>query len=266
MTDAERKQLHNELKEKYNPEGSDMRNLQYRLLTILLEFDKFCKAHNLTYSLAYGTLLGAVRHRGFIPWDDDVDVMMTREQYDALTKIVGNGTDVSLTDTLYIHKCLKPQIFLKGHGFIDLFLVDYVPKTAVKQKWKLICLQLLSWLYRCRLHYEGWKKYHRYHFKAWHIFMPIGICCSLEKWQDLYDKARAMYLSKGAVDKTKICNYTSPMQDISKIYPADVFTDTVDMNFEGYRFPCIKGYHDFLTIRYGDYMALPKSIHNHGRV
>ena len=58
-------------------------------LDILLLFDTLCKEHNLTYFLMHGTLLGAVRHKGFIPWDDDIDVVMPREDYDKFLKLAG---------------------------------------------------------------------------------------------------------------------------------------------------------------------------------
>lgn len=61
--------------------------LQEYLLSSLVAFDSFCKKHAIHYSLCGGTLIGAIRHQGFIPWDDDIDVMMTRQEYDKLTKI-----------------------------------------------------------------------------------------------------------------------------------------------------------------------------------
>ena len=62
------------LRERYNPDGSDLRSLQLQLLDILVEFDRICRKNDITYWLEYGTLIGAARHGGFIPWDDDMDV------------------------------------------------------------------------------------------------------------------------------------------------------------------------------------------------
>ena len=67
--------------------GMDLKELQNILLDILIEFNRICKKYNIKYSLAFGTLLGAVRHKGFIPWDDDVDVMMDRKNFDRFCKI-----------------------------------------------------------------------------------------------------------------------------------------------------------------------------------
>ena len=62
----------------------DIRSLQLKMLEVLLAIDKVCKEHNLKYYIAYGTLLGAVRYKGFIPWDDDVDLFMPRNDYERL--------------------------------------------------------------------------------------------------------------------------------------------------------------------------------------
>ena len=75
-----------ELKAKYNPEGSQLRQIQYRELDILIEFDRICRIHNIDYWLDSGTLIGAVRHGGFIPWDDDIDICVLKKDWKKLEK------------------------------------------------------------------------------------------------------------------------------------------------------------------------------------
>jgi len=70
-----------ELRTRFNPDGSQLRRLQLRMLDILVEVDKICKRHDIKYWLSSGTLIGAIRHDGFIPWDDDLDIEMMREDY-----------------------------------------------------------------------------------------------------------------------------------------------------------------------------------------
>jgi len=72
----------------YNKEGTTLRNAQYRLLEILLEVDKICTKYNIPYFINGGNALGAVRHGGFIPWDDDIDINLKREDYLRLIKIL----------------------------------------------------------------------------------------------------------------------------------------------------------------------------------
>jgi len=72
---------HSELRQSFNPDGSLLRRQQMRMLEILLEVDKICKKHNIRYWLSSGTLIGALRHDGFIPWDDDLDIEMMRSDY-----------------------------------------------------------------------------------------------------------------------------------------------------------------------------------------
>ena len=71
----------NDLRQRFNPDGSLLRRQQMRMLDILIEVDKVCKRHDIPYWLSSGTLIGAVRHNGFIPWDDDLDIEMMRSDY-----------------------------------------------------------------------------------------------------------------------------------------------------------------------------------------
>jgi lipopolysaccharide cholinephosphotransferase len=77
-----------ELRNRYNPDGSDLRKAQLRMLEMLVYIDKICKANNIEYWLDYGTLLGAARHNGYIPWDDDTDICMPRKEYKRFKRIL----------------------------------------------------------------------------------------------------------------------------------------------------------------------------------
>lgn len=80
--------LQYELRERYNPNGSTLRRQQLRMFEMLQYIDTVCKNHGIRYWLCSGTLLGAVRHGGFIPWDDDVDIEMLREDYRKFVKVM----------------------------------------------------------------------------------------------------------------------------------------------------------------------------------
>lgn len=76
--------LQEELRARFNPDGSELRTYQLYLLDMLKDFDQICKNLGLKYWLSSGTLIGAARHGGFIPWDDDIDVEMLKEDYEKL--------------------------------------------------------------------------------------------------------------------------------------------------------------------------------------
>ena len=77
-----------ELRKRFNPDGSMLRRQQMRMLEILIEVDRICKKHGIPYWLSSGTLIGAVRHNGFIPWDDDLDIEMMRKDYLRLLQVL----------------------------------------------------------------------------------------------------------------------------------------------------------------------------------
>lgn len=136
--------LQKELRERYNPDGSTLRRHQMRMLEMLQYVDSVCTKHNIRYWLCSGTLLGAVRHGGFIPWDDDLDIEMLKEDYKKFVKVVENekNDDYVLqthkTDPNYyapyaklrdVHSYLRERntndTHYKYHGiFIDIFLLE----------------------------------------------------------------------------------------------------------------------------------------------
>ena len=88
--------IQQQLREKYNPDGSVLRNMQLQLLDILKEFDAICQKHHIPYWLDSGTLIGAVRHGGFVPWDDDVDVCVLKKDQKRIRQIMQQELGASL--------------------------------------------------------------------------------------------------------------------------------------------------------------------------
>ena len=80
-----------DLKHKYNYDGSELRKAQCRMLEMLSFLNEICEKHDIEYFIAFGTLLGAYRHGGFIPWDDDIDVYVSAKDIKKLKKIINNG-------------------------------------------------------------------------------------------------------------------------------------------------------------------------------
>ncbi|MBA2563506.1 MAG: LicD family protein, partial [Chitinophagaceae bacterium] len=138
----------------YNPEGSVLRRAQMRMLEILDVFDSICKKHNINYWLVCGTLLGARRHGGFIPWDDDLDVYILQSDYKKLLSILKEELPENFklqargTDKYYWYyypriRDTKSRIHNKVRGsrdnfeyqgiFIDIFLIEPVPSIQFKR-------------------------------------------------------------------------------------------------------------------------------------
>lgn len=108
------KVLQDELRTQYNPDGSHLRNIQLVSLDILKEIDRICQKCDIKYILSSGTLLGAVRHGGFIPWDDDVDIEMLKEEFDKFLSVLPE----ELSKDYVLHSYANDPYFI--HSFIKI--------------------------------------------------------------------------------------------------------------------------------------------------
>jgi len=147
-----------------------LKEAQSIMLDILIEFDKICKKYNLTYWLDYGTLLGAVRHKGFIPWDDDLDVAMPRDDYNKFLKIAkhelgdkyflqNKDTDKNIyihfskirdLNSLYIEKNEKSKDVKYSQGiYIDIFPVNFI-NSSIYSKTSYSILKIISKIFSNR--------------------------------------------------------------------------------------------------------------------
>ena len=255
--------IHNELRKRYNPDGSALRNLQLALLDILVEFDIFARSNHIEYSISYGTLLGAIRHKGYIPWDDDVDIMMTREEWNKFKLYIRpNGY---ITDNIYVHGSVRPELHVDGKGIVDIFIFDYVPHHLFFDWLKTGLSMAVITLIKCKARIIS-KSYTK-RVKPWYVFIPVAALFNMKtliKWKE---KLAIMYTppKMHADDQVRALN-NGPKDMVKKHDYGILLGDKIDVDFEGYKFMAIPQYDAFLREWYGDYMQLPTNPTNLGRV
>lgn len=257
----------------YEIKSNVLRKVQLVQLEILIEFDRICKTNNLPYQLFSGSLLGAVRHKGFIPWDDDVDVCMLRKDYNSLLKICKKELDESYflqtheTDKEYIHsfaRIRKNNTFVLQHYysnvdmhhgiFIDVFPLDKVlPNTILGklQYYSIYILRGLKYLKIKALHSNNiYKRYIQ--GILYYLLKPF----KMNTLNKLETKIASMFENK----ETKLSSCLSEGEkDVyySYMIENDEFYDIVQMEFEGHLFSGPSNYHKILTRNFKDYMSLP---------
>ncbi|MBQ4531275.1 MAG: LicD family protein [Lachnospiraceae bacterium] len=238
-------------------------------LEMLLEVDRICRKYHIQYSIDGGTLLGAVRHKGFIPWDDDVDVIMLRKEYHKFQKACKKELDMKrfflqdyTTDANYrwgyakIRRKNTEYIRLgqehlkqKTGICIDIFVADNVPDNEVLK----------------RIHYAACYCIRKI------MYAPLGEVNAekilLRKWYGILnhipiDKVfwvRNLIAYHSNRKRTELISHYTFQYPKSCTYglPRKCFDEFTELEFEGYKFKAFKDYHTYLTMHYGDYMKLP---------
>lgn len=247
----------------------DIREVQKAELEILKQFDCVCKKLKLKYFLSSGTLLGAVRHKGFIPWDDDVDVMMPWKDYKKFLKygqkelgskyfLQSNFSDlwyreyskIRMNGTTAIEECYKDIPFHQG-VWIDIFPIvgvrndpKWIGKFNKYIKFRNLFVQDL-FFERTENLSEGIKIFRK---------IPLGLRRKAIKFMDLffikqpykYDKATEIW-GFGILKK--------------EIHSAEIFFGSSHMEFENCEFDVMESYDEYLIDMYGDYMTPPDEEH-----
>lgn len=239
-------------------------------LDLLLELDRICRKYDIKYTLAYGTLIGAVRHQGFIPWDDDIDVCIHRTDYEKLKKVCEKELDsryfyqTNETDPEYYHLFDKIRVnntvfmesFLKKyhihHGvYIDIFPLDYIPDSFMKRKIQYYRFHFyrtgLMSKYMMISARNGKKKYAARILKV--LYAPF----SLKRLYDGACRTAAKYKNE---PETYIHSFCSPYKT-KDIFQKSIFEEYTEVPFEGEMLYIVKNYDTVLRGIYGNYMELP---------
>ena len=259
--------------------NSEVKN---ELLDILVKLDKIFKENMLEYSIMSGTLLGAVRHGGFIPWDDDIDIAMRREEYDRFLTLIKNGLleSYGLAATGYevnkdfwpFLKVINPQIGVEqdqdgqatqcDYLWIDVFPFDYLPETKSKETLREIAYQRKLLGYKIAQEKEFYKHKNGIKKVTYYILAEIFKFVSVDRINE-----KIISLSKSNAEKTTLMgDLTWGRAGADKCVPASLFDELVEYTFEDVAVKGFKDYDSYLKQIFGDYMKLPPENQrvNHG--
>lgn len=256
--------------------GKEFRRMQLIQIDMLAEFDRVCRANDINYVLFAGSQLGAIRHKGYIPWDDDADIAMLREDYERF-KQVADQMDQTVcyfqdhsTDPDYIWGYGKlrrtgtsfirtGQEHMKGKTgvCVDVFPLDDVPKSVplqVLQDWDCYCLRKIQWSQVAKVSEKGLKK--RW-FQLVSRISPEKAFRGFNRYIKRSSNSTPNGVRILAMPATGM--FYRHDHPISERYtmPKKWFLEREEYDFEGLRLYGMKYAHDFLEYEYGDYMTLP---------
>lgn len=247
------------------------------MFRVLREFKSLCEEQGLTYYLVGGSLIGAVRHQGFIPWDDDIDVSMPLEDFLRVQELEGSLPEGFVfhserTDpgypVIFVRLCdtahpLKTKNEEKPRGaYIDIFPLMPSRPLSGKTKFYFSVINVINYVLQVKLRWLPFIPYKqriaRIGFSVLRAF-PCGWLRTLRRWLivRLYDRD----------SRSTICSPGGAYKADKEFYPAQWFAGAVPVMFEGESFPAPVGWDAYLRRNYGDYMELPpeeERIPRHG--
>lgn len=249
--------------------------IKHTELNILLELDSICSQHGISYLIAYGTALGAARHKGFIPWDDDIDVMMPREDYEKLYRLFSeHRVESSLVLTTYrdkssiysFFKLTNPQTIVResylreeySSGlWIDIFPIERAASiNEAKMAWQYCSRRLFIKAQRVANPDAGTS---RTAILAKRALIPISLLFNPYKLAESIDRRAAKLNARGTATSASPTLWAS-MDDTSSekcTYSNGMLFPGRMVEFEGHQFPAPRKLDEYLTHCYGDWRKLP---------
>lgn len=242
-------------------------------LSILKEVHVFCVENNIDYSLAHGTLLGAVRHKGFIPWDDDIDICLLEKDYERFMKAFSHpylkalclendpacpypyGKVYDSRTILYENANINYKLGVN----IDVFPIYNYPENKFSSAILRTRLFFLSWIHNIKLIRLSRQR----NIIKNALLILLKIVCTPISFAHINTRIREVCKRADRLPSSRIFETRSSQ---TVVYDYLTFAGFEEMEFEGYRFKVMKGWHDYLSRRHGNYMVLPhkdKQIPHH---
>lgn len=242
----------------------DIKKVHNRILETLLAVDRVCKEHNLRYYIIAGTLLGAVRHKGFIPWDDDLDIAMPRSDYD---KLIAHSTEwlpkqyeliCTENDANYplpfakiqdAETTLIERMHMKYLGgiYIDVFPLDGVPHNKIARRWHFIKYQF----YKKVLYFIYRDPYRHGHGPS--SWIPL-LCRKYFTIEEVQQKMRSMMKSNDYDESQFVVDHDDGLKGVME---KSVLGTPTPIQFENATVMGVEHPHRYLQQKYGDYMVIP---------
>lgn len=246
-----------------------VKQVQQKILEVMKYIDVLCRKHGITYYIMGGTALGAVRHGGFIPWDDDLDIFMTPTEYEKFKRVFEYDhsplfvlqewrttpnyleyAKVRMNGTTFIEEAFKDRKDLHQGIYVDIMILHKVPENELLQKVvyyesKFVTLYALS--------QRNWKpktKAQSTILKSLK-FMPCKAMAKL-----CY---KHIYKYDEMTEGFKYCYWITPAKFRSGLFDASFFSEPMDIPFEDTVLHGSKKIKEYLAYRYGDYMKLPSA-------
>lgn len=257
-------------------DSTTLRLLQLEELRMAKQVLAICEKHDIEVFALGGTLLGAVRHQGFIPWDDDLDLGMKREEYERFLKVA----PAELEDPYSLHTCYNDKGFLypyiriqnREYGlcreftknktvqdlWVDIFPLDGVPERGGRRKGWELCLTALRGLRNLSC-FDELVNVNREFRGVKGLIYKLGMNTGVQKLipTNLVLKGIDRFLKHFKVAGESCIGNPMGGHWFHEVFPTEVYDGVVPMTFEDIELPCPTGYVEILTTMYGDYMALP---------
>lgn len=227
----------------------DLKTTQAELLSMMKEIDAFCCKYDIAYSLTGGSLLGAIRHNGFIPWDDDIDIMVDRENYNKILRYIDESAQYRIGRGNWLQFFEKRDGSMEAH--IDIFIMDHLPENACIAKAKLFMLKILQGMLKKTPSTGTFSAGYRL---LLFITSMMGKLFTRKFLLKVFDR-----VSQIGNKKPSSCIHLSNdgFRQLKYKHSARMMEKMTRHDFEDAQLSITAMYHEYLSNRYGDYMTPP---------